>query len=68
MVEWSEQLRSVTSVWLGAVRRSVQIRLCTSECKSELFGIIIIVIIIIVVVVVIIIINIIIIILFLLLL
>ena len=41
VVEWSEQLRSVTSVWLGAVRRSVQVRLCTSEGKSEkVFGII----------------------------
>ena len=35
VVEWSGQLRSVTSVWLGAVRRSVQVRLCTSGCKSE---------------------------------
>ena len=41
VIEWSEQLRSVTSIWLGAVRRSVQVRLCTSGCKSEkLFGII----------------------------
>ena len=41
VVEWSEQLRPVTSVWLGAVRRSVQIRLCTSGCKSEnMFGVI----------------------------
>ena len=40
VVEWSEQLRSVTSAWLGAVRRSVQIRLCTSEYKSEkIFGV-----------------------------
>ena len=40
VVEWSEQLRSVTSVWLGAVRRSVQVRLCTSGCMSEqMFGI-----------------------------
>ena len=39
VVEWSEQLRSVTSAWLGAVRRSVRIRLCTSGCKSEkMFG------------------------------
>ena len=39
LVEWSEQLRSVTSAWLGAVRRSVQVRLCTSGCKSEkMFG------------------------------
>ena len=28
LVEWSEQLRPVTSVQLGAVRRRVQIRLC----------------------------------------
>ena len=35
VVEWSGQLRSVTSASLGAVRRSVQVRLCTSECKSE---------------------------------
>ena len=41
VVEWSEQLRSVTSVWLGAVCRSVQVRLCTSGCKSEkMFGLI----------------------------
>ena len=41
VVEWSEQLRSVTSTWLGAVRRSVQVRLCTSGCKSEkMFGVI----------------------------
>ena len=39
VVEWSEQLRPVISVWLGAVRRSVQVRLCTSGCKSEkMFG------------------------------
>ena len=39
VVEWSEKLRPVTSVWLGAVRRSVQVRLCTSGCKSEkMFG------------------------------
>ena len=39
VVEWSEQLRSVTSAWLGAVRRSVRIRLCTSGFKSEkIFG------------------------------
>ena len=31
--EWSdhEQLRPMTSVWLGAVRRRVQIRLCTEQ-------------------------------------
>ena len=41
VVEWSEQLRPVTSVWLGAVRRSVQVRLCISGCKSEkMFGVI----------------------------
>ena len=41
VVEWSEQLRPVTSVWIGAVRRSVRVRLCTSGCKSEkMFGII----------------------------
>ena len=40
VVEWSEQLRPVTSVGLGAVRRSVQVRLCTSGCKSEkMFGV-----------------------------
>ena len=48
VVEWSEQLRSVISAWLGAVRRSVQVWLCTSRCKSEkMFGIIIIIIVII---------------------
>ena len=31
LVEWSEQLRPVTSVWLGAVRRRVQIRLFTEQ-------------------------------------
>ena len=35
MVEWSEQLRSVISAWLGAVRGSVQVRLYTSGCMSE---------------------------------
>ena len=41
VVEWSEQLISVISAWLGAVRRRVQIRLCTSGCKSEkMFGVI----------------------------
>ena len=41
VVEWSEQLRSVTSAWLGAVRRSAQVRLRTSGCKSDkMFGII----------------------------
>ena len=35
VVKWSEQSRPVTSGWLGAVRRSVQVRLCTSGCKSE---------------------------------
>ena len=35
MVGWSEQLRSVTFAWLGAVRRSVRIRLCTTGCISE---------------------------------
>ena len=46
VVEWSEQLRSVISAWLGAVRCSVQVRLCTSGCKSEnMFGIITIIII-----------------------
>ena len=34
VVEWSEQLRSVNSAWLGAVRRSVEVRLCTSGCKK----------------------------------
>ena len=39
VVEWSEQLRSVTPVWLGAARLSVQVRLCTSGCKNEkMFG------------------------------
>ena len=39
VLAWSEQLRSVTSVWLGAARRSIQVRLCTSGCKSEkMFG------------------------------
>ena len=52
VVEWSEQLRSVISAWLGAVRRGVQVRLCTSGCKSEkMFGIIIIVIIIIIIII-----------------
>ena len=41
VVERSEQLRPVTSVWLGAVRRSVQVRLCTGGSKSEkMFGVI----------------------------
>ena len=31
LVEWSEQLRPVTSVRLDAVRRRVQIRLCTEQ-------------------------------------
>ena len=31
MAEWSEQLRAVTSVRLGAVRRRLQIRLCTEQ-------------------------------------
>ena len=31
LVEWSEQLRPVTSVRLGAVRRRVQIRLYTEQ-------------------------------------
>ena len=31
LVEWSEQLRPVTSVRLGAVGRRVQIRLCTEQ-------------------------------------
>ena len=35
VVEWSEQLRSVTSVWQGAARRSVQVQLCTCGCKGE---------------------------------
>ena len=39
VVEWSEQLRSVTSAWLAAVRCSVRIRLCISGCKNEMFGI-----------------------------
>ena len=40
VVEWSEQSRPVTSVWLGAIRRSVQVRLCTSGCKSgKMFGV-----------------------------
>ena len=40
VVEWSEQLRSVTSAWLGTVSCSVQTQLCTSGCKSEIAGII----------------------------
>ena len=36
VVEWSEQLRPVTSIWLGAVRRSVPVRLCTSGCMSKI--------------------------------
>ena len=52
VVEWSEPLRSVISAWLGAVRRSVQVRLCTSGCKSEKkFGIIIIIIIIMIIII-----------------
>ena len=35
LVEWSEQLRSVTSVLLGAVRHRVQIRLCTERRVRE---------------------------------
>ena len=39
VVEWSEQLRSVTSVWPGTVRHRVQIRLCTSRCRVRMmFG------------------------------
>ena len=54
VVEWSEQLRSVISVWLGAVGRSVQVRLCTSGCMSEkMFGVIIIIIIIIITIIII---------------
>ena len=34
LVEWSEQLRPVTSVRLGAVRRRVQIRLCTEHATG----------------------------------
>ena len=33
--EWPEQLRSVTSVPLGAVRCRVQIRLCTEQRVRE---------------------------------
>ena len=35
LAEWSEQLRSVTSVRLGVVRRRVQIRLCTEQRVRE---------------------------------
>ena len=35
LVKESEQLRSVTSVRLGAVRRRVQIRLCTEQRVRE---------------------------------
>ena len=35
LAEWSEQLRSVTSVRLGAVHRRVQIRLCTEQRVRE---------------------------------
>ena len=35
VVEWSEPLRPVTSVRLGAVRRRVQIRLCTEQQVKE---------------------------------
>ena len=35
LAEWSEQLRPVTSVRLGAVRRRVQIRLCTEQRVEE---------------------------------
>ena len=52
VVEWSQQLRSVTSAWLGTVRRSVQVRVCTSGCKSEKkFGIIIVIIIIVIIII-----------------
>ena len=55
VVEWSEQLRSVISAWPDAVRRSVQVRLCTSGCKIEkMFGIIIVIIIIITIIIIII--------------
>ena len=44
----------MTSVWLGAARRSVQVRLSTSGCMSEkMSGIIIIVVVVVVVVVII---------------
>ena len=44
-----------TSVWLCAVRRSVQVRLCSSGCKSEkMFGVIIIILIIIIIIIIII--------------
>ena len=35
LVEWSEQLRSVTSVRLGAVRCRAQMRLCTKQRGRE---------------------------------
>ena len=31
LAEWSEQLRPVTAVRLGAVRRRIQIRFCTEQ-------------------------------------
>ena len=52
VVQWSEQSRSVTSAWLGTVRHSVQIRLCTRGFKSEkMFGIIIIVLVIVMIII-----------------
>ena len=35
LLEWSEQLRPLTSVRLGTVRRRVQIRLCTERWVRE---------------------------------
>ena len=35
LVEWSEQLRPVTSLQLGAVRRRAQIRPCTEQRVEE---------------------------------
>ena len=41
VVEWSEQLRSVTSVWLGAARRSVSSpTLHQRVYEREMFGVI----------------------------
>ena len=55
VVEWSELFRTVTYVWLGAVRRSVQVRLFSSGCQSmKMFGIIIVVVIIIFIIIIII--------------
>ena len=43
----------MTSVWLGAVRCRARIRLCTSWCKSEMFGVYVVHILIIIIIIII---------------